>query len=133
KDEYTVTCLTGSVEVKSKSTKNNVVLKPNNRATVLKTGKIAKQDKVNTKESTAWLDKEFFYTASPLHHVFYEISLRYNVSIDIDPKVLKSKRTYTGQFQETKSVEEVLDIVTKPLGLKYIKEEKNKYRIIQNN
>jgi len=132
KEEYKVTCLTGSVQVASKTSNKKVVLKPQDRAVVSHSGDVTKNENIDTKGSIAWLTKEFYYTSATLNHVFYEISLRYGVKIDIDPGILKSNRIYSGQFKQTESVEEVIGIVTKPLGLSYTKRNNKEYRITQN-
>ncbi len=128
-DVYKVTCITGTVKVKS-SQGFEAVIKPNSKAEVLANGKINVQTNIETFPETSWKKNIFIFTAAPVVAVFKEIERQYNVVIEAQPD---NGILYTGNFNKDQNVEYVLDYVCPALGLKYIRKANGSYLIIRRN
>ena len=127
-EEYKVTCLSGSVKVTSQISNEKVILKPNESAKLDKDGNVSIHQNINAKQSTAWTRNEFIFTSKPLREVFDEIERQYDVSIDIPGGMTF---VYTGNFAKEASVDSVLDMICKPFGISFVKQEEGEYLIIQ--
>lgn len=126
---YTVTCLSGSVKVTAPSN-NSVVLQPQSKATVQPDGQINVKQKIETLPEISWKDNYFRFTASPISNVFREIERQYGITIKDD---IIQQSLYTGSFNRTNSVDQVMEIVCPPMGLSYQKKPGGVYLITQNN
>lgn len=126
---YKVTCVTGSVRVKSK-TGFEAILKPNSKAEIQPGGKINVSDNIETYPEISWKQNIFMFTASPVFKVFREIERQYGVHIEakVDDYTL-----YTGNFTKDQNVEEILEYVCPALGLKYIRKSAGEYLIIRKD
>ena len=126
---YTVTCITGSVKVKS-SLGYETILKPNSKAEVQPNGKIKVETNIETSHEISWKKNIFLFTASPVLQVFSEIERQYGVTIktNINPTSL-----YTGNFTKDQNVEEILGYVCPALGLKYSRLSLGEYLITKEN
>lgn len=124
---YKVTCVTGSVKVRSKAG-YEVLLKPNSKAVIQADGKINVMNDVETYSEISWKKNVFLFTASPVFQVFKEIERQYGVHIEarVDDQSL-----YTGNFTKDQNVEEILEYVCPALGLKYIRKSAGEYLIVQ--
>jgi len=71
-----------------------------------------------------WRDHIFFFTGTPIQHVFEEIELQYDIRII---KNDLSDISYTGNFKKSNSVDEILNWVCLPLGLEYSKLSSKKF------
>jgi ferric-dicitrate binding protein FerR (iron transport regulator) len=122
---YSVTCVTGKVKVKSH--KQVLILKPNQQVDLRK-GKLNKKQNIQVKQSIAWKNNIFVFTSKPMSQVFREIERQYNVMI-------KNKHVnnlfYTGNFPKNASIDTVLNLVCKPMGIKFVKKNKLEYYIIK--
>lgn len=127
KNTYKVTCFTGKVKVVSKVTQEEVLLYPKDFASIDRNGRIQLKSGVNIEDKTMWRNDIFFFTATPIRLVFEEIELQYDIRIE---KKDLHKIIYTGNFKKGNSVDEVLNLVCLPLGLKYTKISSNKYSVV---
>ncbi|MCF8362344.1 MAG: FecR family protein [Prolixibacteraceae bacterium] len=114
-ETYKVTCVTGRVKVISE-TKKEVILSPDSRATILLGGKIELEENISTMPDISWKDNYFQFTAVPFEQVIDEIERQYNLKIVIDTPVTGK---YTGNFKRDDNVENVLEYVCLPMGLKF--------------
>jgi transmembrane sensor len=126
---YKVTCLTGSVKVKS-NTGFEAILKPNSKAEIQANGKINVSANIETYPEISWKKNIFLFTASPVLKVFKEIERQYGVNIETK---INDYSLYTGNFTKDQNVEEILEYVCPALGLKYIRKSSGKYLIIQED
>jgi ferric-dicitrate binding protein FerR (iron transport regulator) len=122
---YKVTCVTGSVKVKSR-TGFEVILKPNSKAEIQSNGKINVLVDIETFPEISWRKNIFLFTASPVLQVFHEIERQYGVKINAQPDTYS---LYTGNFTKDQSVEETLSYVCPALGLKYVRQSSGEYLI----
>lgn len=124
---YKVTCVTGSVRVRSRAG-FEVLLKPNSKAEIQADGKISVLNNIETYSEISWKKNVFLFTASPVFQVFKEIERQYGVHIEAS---VDDKSLYTGNFTRDQNVEEILEYVCPALGLKYIRKSAGEYLIVQ--
>ena len=124
---YMVTCITGSVKVKS-TLGFETILKPNSKAEIQTNGKIKVETDIETFPEISWKRNIFMFTAAPVLQVLSEIERQYGVTIktNINPSSL-----YTGNFTKDQNVEEILEYVCPALGLKYSRLSAGEYLITQ--
>ncbi len=122
---YRVNCVTGKVKVVSPGNEEAMLL-PSFSAEILPDGKINVSKFSDKLKATDWMDNIFSFTSVPLIHVFGEVERQYNIEIEttVSPDLI-----YTGHFQGKREVDEVLDLLCKPFGLKFEKISERKYRI----
>jgi len=122
---YRVNCVTGKVKVVSPGNEEAMLL-PSFSAEILPDGKINVSKFSNKLKATDWIDNIFSFTSVPLIHVFGEVERQYNIEIEttVSPDLI-----YTGHFQGKREVDEVLNLLCKPFGLKFEKISERKYRI----
>lgn len=125
-DVYKVTCVTGSVKVRSKAG-YMAVLTPNSKAEIQSDGKINVLNNIETYPEISWKMNVFLFTASPVFQVFKEIERQYGVHIETK---IDDHSLYTGNFTKDQNVEEILEYVCPALGLKYIRKSAGEYIII---
>ncbi len=128
-DIYKVTCVTGSVKVKSRAGFESI-LKPNSKAEVQPDGRIHVMANIETYSEISWKKNIFLFTASPVIQVFREIERQYEVNIETK---IDDHSLYTGNFTKDQNVEEVLEYVCPALGLKYIRKSVGDYLIIRKD
>ena len=128
-DVYKVTCITGTVKVKS-SQGFEAIIKPNTRAEVAANGKINLLTNIDTFPEISWKKNIFIFTATPVVAVFNEIERQYDVVIQVQAE---EGIRYSGNFNKDQDVEGILDYVCPALGLKYVRESHGKYLIIRKN
>jgi len=123
--DYKVTCITGSVKVKS-VTGFETILKPNSKAEIQADGKIKVVTDIDAFPEISWKKNIFLFTASPVLQVFSEIERQYGVKIETR---ISDSALYTGNFTKDQNVEEILEYVCPALGLKYNLLSEGKYLI----
>ncbi len=128
-DVYKVTCVTGSVKVKSRAG-FAVILKPNSKAEIQSDGRINVLNNIETYPEISWKKNIFLFTASPVFQVFKEIERQYGVHIEAK---LDDRSLYTGNFTRDQNIEEILEYVCPALGLKYIRKSAGEYLIIRSD
>lgn len=123
---YEVTCLTGKVKVTASETGDAVIITAEQKVSLAGSGRLELESVVNVEESTAWIRGEFFFTSEPLVDVLAKISRSYGTEI-----IYEAGRDllYTGNFKKGKDIEDILEIVILPFGLRYEKTDDGKYRI----
>jgi len=125
-DNYKVTCLTGSVQVISK-TKNNALLQPNSKAEIQPDGTIEIQHNIEPFPEISWKKNIFMFTAVPAYEVFHEIERQFGVKVTTN---MNSHALYTGNFSRDLDVEEILGYVCPALGLDYNRKTATEFVIV---
>lgn len=126
---YKVTCVTGSVKVKSRAG-FETILNPGSKAEILSNGKINVLSGIETFPEISWKTNVFLFTASPVRDVFNEIERQYGVNIETN---IDDFSLYTGNFSKDQNVEEILEYVCPAMGLKYIRKSTGQYLIIRDD
>jgi ferric-dicitrate binding protein FerR (iron transport regulator) len=113
-EKYSVTCLTGKVEV----TANNepVILTPNMQAT-LRNDKLEVSENVDTEQSIGWTQNKFIFMGVPLTDVVKEIERQYNIRVTTTSKL--DDHFFGGNFAKPNNPEEALQIIGKPFGITF--------------
>ncbi|MFA9388203.1 MAG: FecR family protein [Prolixibacteraceae bacterium] len=124
---YKVTCITGSVKVRS-TTDEIVVLKPNSKAQIHSNGTIAVLHDIETYPEISWKNNLFLFTAVPIREVFYEIERQFGITIKTN---MNTYALYTGNFSRDLDVEDVLSYVCPALGLDYTRKSAKEFVIFQ--
>lgn len=126
---YEVTCINGIVKVVAASSKDEVILKENQKAFLARSGMLEIEKRTDTKESTAWTRGEFYFTSVPLNEVFKKIEKSYGIKIKYSNQ---EKLIYTGYFKKDNNVENVLNLVCMAFGIKFEKISDCVYQISNN-
>lgn len=127
-EKYNVFCMTGKVKVVSN--KNSAVfLDPGQTAEVDVIGNIQVSENVLPNQTTSWRDNSFYFIGVPVQEVFEEIERQYNILLTSDP--INAGLLYTGHFSNELPVEEVLDLVCKPFGIKFVQKTDTSYLLTQ--
>lgn len=108
---FSVTCLTGKVQVSASTQK--VILASKMEAKMVNEQFVIFENSDAT-ERISWTENKFVFDNAPLEDVLLEIELQYNIHI-VRPK--KTNYFYTGNFFKTDDPKEVLSIVGKPFGI----------------
>lgn len=109
---FKVTCLTGKVKVSSD--KSSEVILPGESVEKQAAG-LVKSKEADAEKLSAWRTGEFHYRNAQLIAIFAEIERQFNVSVE---GMGLENRTFTGSFPN-KSLQEALDIICIPMGLRY--------------
>lgn len=128
-ESYRVTCLTGKVEVKTIH-HQKAILTPNKHAE-LQNGQLLVTELFSPEKATSWRSNSFYFKERPLIEVIQEIQRQYAVTIELQPQLYNRK--YTSSFTKKTNVEEVLNLVCKPMQLKFVKKSDNEYVVVANN
>jgi transmembrane sensor len=124
--EFWVSCLTGKVGVETEN--SSQILLPGEMAELTSQG-LEKRVVTEVNQTAAWKQGVFYFEDKPLVSIFDEIERQFDVSIQFEGD---TKRSITVSFTN-KKLEETLDVVCIPMGLKYEVDNKNKVRITENN
>jgi len=126
-NDYNVTCITGSVRVISAKSRDEKVLTPNERAEIINNRGDLKVTRISgSTPSARWIGNTFTFTSMPLKDVLNEIERQYGVDINIEEGL---DIIYSGNFTKEDSVEDVLDLVCRSLGIKFAKTSGNTYQV----
>ncbi len=126
-DDYMVTCMTGKVKVIARKYDNSATILLPNEKVVLNSRKETKVKSVDVSENSAsWIDNKFVFTSESLIDVFAEIERQYAVKITCEKNI---SFVYTGNFDKDHSVENTLDLVCRPFGLKFVKISQGQYHV----
>lgn len=126
---YKVTCITGSVKVKSRLG-YETILKPGSKAEIQANGEIKVETNIETFPEISWKKNIFLFTATPVLQVFSEIERQYGVHIETN---ISDDSLYSGNFTKDQNVEEILEYVCPALGLKYNRMSAGKYLITKED
>jgi len=124
--EFWVSCLTGKVGVENEN--SSQILLPGEMAELTSQG-LEKRVVTEVNQTAAWKEGVFYFDDKPLVSIFDEIERQFDVSIQFEGD---TKRSITVSFTN-KKLEETLDVVCIPMGLKYEVDNKNNVRITENN
>jgi ferric-dicitrate binding protein FerR (iron transport regulator) len=123
--EFWVSCLTGKVGVETEN--SNQILLPGEIVELTSQG-LEKRVLTEVNQTATWKEGMFYFEDKPLVSIFAEIERQFDVSIQFEGDV---NRSITVSFTNNK-LEEVLDVVCIPMGLKYEVAKNNKVRIFEN-
>ncbi|EKD31689.1 MAG: hypothetical protein ACD_77C00272G0002 [uncultured bacterium] len=110
--EFEVTCITGKVEVKSG---NRVILEKNEGVKMAINGELKLISEPEIENVISWKDDVFYFTSVPLNKVIEEVMRQYDIEIKY---AANNNYIYTGNFSKESTIEEVLEIVSLPFGLR---------------
>ncbi len=127
---YRVTCVTGKVKVAENKAGSEIVLNPGEKAELNPEGLLEVQSEINPKQTLSWLQNRFSFTSIPLATVFEEIGRQYGVKITITGELDKR---YTGTFNKSDTVDNVLILVCRPFNLKFTRKSADEYIISWEN
>jgi len=119
---FWVSCVSGKVRV-SANNKQQIIL-PGEMVELASNGLI-KSSKNNVEQTISWKQGFFHFEDKPLISIFAEIERQFNVSIQYEKL---EERLITVSFSN-KKLNETLDIICIPMGLKYEIENNQKVRI----
>ncbi len=122
-NNFEVACKTGSVEVKMVEINKSVILSPGEK--VREKGKSPIVNSISKNEIDAWVRGNFIFDNVAVKDVFevIENTTGYRVEMPMGLQL-----NYSGQFKKSQAIEEILDIVCRPLNLDY-SIDKNKKQI----
>jgi len=109
-EKYSVTCLTGKVEVTTN--RENIILTPNMQVTLRNSVM-----QVVENQSIGWTQNKFSFTDAPLSEVVKEIERQYGIRIVTTSDL---NYFYSGNFTKLSDPEEVLQIIGKPFGITFV-------------
>ncbi len=121
-----VACVSGKVKVTDQI--EAVVLSPNEKVNYIENKLLSKETFETEKEVNSWISSEYYYESALLSDVFYDLELQFNIEIDTQ-NIDLSELKYSGYYKKNHSIENVLNLVCKPFGLKYENTDKGKYRL----
>ena len=122
-DEFAVTCITGRVEVKSG---NRVILEKNEGVKMAKNGELKLISEPDMENAISWKDDVFYFTSVSLNKVIEEVMRQYDIEIEYAEN---NNYIYTGNFSKESTIEEVLEIISLPFGLRTEKRG-NGYKLV---
>lgn len=121
-NQLEVACKTGSVEVKMANIKKSLILSPGEK---VRCGAVeAVVNKISKNEIDAWVKGDFIFNNVAVKDVFEVIENTTGYSIEM-PKAIEL--TYSGQFRKSQTIDEIIDIVCRPLNLNYAIDKSKKH------
>ena len=121
---FRTSCITGKVRVSSNNQQQLIL--PGDLAELTSNG-LVKSSKNHIEKTISWKEGVFNFEDKPLVSIFAELERQFNISIDYKNE---ERRTITVSFSN-KNLNEALDIVCIPMGLKYEVEQNQKVRIFK--
>lgn len=121
---YRVVCLTGKVQVIPAGKTGFVILLPGEAAELLPSG--LKKETGTVPRDIAWTHHKFVFTGEPIAEVFREIERQYGVTVTLGGGI---DLVYSGNFDQTGDVREVLRYVCRPFNLKFTEEKTGAFRV----
>lgn len=113
-NNFEVACKTGSVEVKMVDVNKSLILSPGEKVNAAGENPIV--NIVSENEIDAWVKGDFIFNNVDVKDVFEVIENTTGYRVDT-PSGLELN--YSGQFKKSQTIEEILDIVCRPLNLDY--------------
>ena len=123
---YEVTCFTGMVKVKVSATGATKIITSDQKVGVTGPGRLEVSTVAVIEESTAWMRGEFYFTSEPLNDVLLKIGRSYGNEIVYEAD---EDHLYTGNFSKEKDIEDILEVVCNPFGLKFEVTDEGGYRV----
>lgn len=126
--QFSVECLSGTIEVASNSTFREKI--PEGKGVVITTEANPLVFDVDLQQAASWVRGEHFFNNTPLSSVFTELERQFNIRIKpigFDP----TQRFYSGYFT-TQNLKHALELVCLPMGLTFeINQKTGAVKIIQ--
>jgi transmembrane sensor len=127
-NDYRVNCISGKVLVENKINESTIITK-NEYSVLNQENKWTKlSDSTNTSNSIAWIQNEFVFTSMPLKDVYEEIERQFDIVIE---GIENLKGISSFNAKRGSSAEEIINIASKPFGLKCTKISDKKYIVEQ--
>ncbi|MFT4645885.1 MAG: transmembrane sensor [Planctomycetota bacterium] len=126
-NNYKVFCKTGLVKVTNVNTSENVLLHPNQMAS-LEINTLKFTDNVKVKEQLAWQFGDFYFQETPLQNVLSALEKEYNINVNTNFS-LKRDYLYTGFFRKHKNALDALQTVCLSFDLKVQKINEKEYSV----
>ena len=127
---YEVLCITGLVRVSNSL--GSVKIAPNEFAISSQNGNFEQSVIRNEDEVIGWIQNKFFFAGVPLNEVLREVELQYGVLIQFSDDY-SSQMAYSGYFNKSENVDEVLGVIGQALGLSFVKHGASTYNVSQVN
>ncbi len=124
--DYQVTCHTGSVKVTDESTKESVVLSPEEKSVLKPSGGFTVTKLSNHRPEPGWTDNLIMFGSTPLRLVFEEIERQFGIVIETPTGM---QQVYSGNFSLNQPVENILSLLCLPFDLTYERQTGNKYLV----
>jgi ferric-dicitrate binding protein FerR (iron transport regulator) len=112
-ERYSVTCLTGKVEVSANN--EQTILTPNMQA-VLQNGKLEVTDNADAEQAVGWTQNKFVFIGVPLKDAIKEIERQYDIQVTTASNL---DYLYSGNFTKPKEPEEALQIIGNPFDVTF--------------
>jgi transmembrane sensor len=114
KNKFRVECFTGKVEVVNDL--NSTIITKGEFVNQSSTHALVKEKNTKASESPSWINGDYSYKNEQLATILNDISTHFNITINANKKI--DEFTFTGTWNKTMTLEEVLQIVCLPFGLK---------------
>jgi transmembrane sensor len=124
--EYMVTCHTGRVKVTDASTHESVILSPEEKSVLNRTGGFTVSKIDNQMPEPGWTDNLIMFGSTPLRLVFDEIERQFGIVIETPESM---QQVYSGNFSLDQPVENILSLLCLPFDLAYERQTGNKYLV----
>jgi transmembrane sensor len=123
---YEVSCLSGKVKVESAATEDAVILKPDEKAFLNDHGKLDCKQIQELQKQITWIQTEWIFTGELFINVIQIIESLYHTSINLPND---DNHRFTGGFDRSMSLENVLDLVCTPFEYTFTKKAEGGYEI----
>lgn len=127
-NNYNVACFTGLVKVSNY--RDEVFINPGEISELASNGVLNVAKFKDSRTIQDWRNHSFYYTSESLIKVFNDIALQYNVTIVVPDALKLDTFSYTGNFKNDLTIENVLNLVGKPFGMSYEFTKKGQYQIV---
>ncbi|MCT4614618.1 MAG: FecR family protein [Marinifilaceae bacterium] len=124
--KYNVTCYTGKVSVESLVNNKKEIIKPQEKIILTEKSELKHSNLASPEKTAVWTKNKFQFTNQNLIDVINELNIQYDVDIQLKTK---EEYLYTGNFDKTESVDEILHLVCKTFGLVFDKQKNGKFII----
>lgn len=125
KDDFQVECYSGKVAVDNKA--SSVILTKGERIIFENKSALSKALATHSNTVPAWMEGKYSYSKSKLANVFKDISRNYNIELHASNKI--KNMSFTGEWNSSMTLEEVLKIVCLPFNLEAKSLADQKYQV----
>lgn len=125
-DYFSSTLVEGSIALNSNlKDQTSTILQPGQRAVIQKMNPVIDVGSVDTQIYTAWKEGKFYFERERLEQILVKMSRWYNVNVVIEDEKLRNE-TFTGVAYKDKSVDHLLEMISKTTKVNYIITKNNK-------
>ena len=125
-EDYMVTCHTGRVKVTGAATKESVILSPEEKSVLNRSGGFTVSRIDNQTPEPGWTDNLIMFGSTPLRLVFDEIERQFGIVIETPESM---QQVYSGNFSLDQPVENILSLLCLPFDLEYERQAGNRYLV----